>query len=387
MSQTKPTLLYFIYFLACFNLVSSVQTLYLTHEGISFFNIGILMAFFQVTKLVAELPTGYIADRFGKKKSVISSVLLESIGLIIALFYPTMLGFIFAMIIGGIAYTLSSGALDALLIEEMLATKSRSLEQINSVTRVLFYVGMGLSSLCAGIIARFSFDWVYMITIMIQIVLIYLLITRLKTTIEQHEVKQIIRVNDIKSYLMHHQKIFYILGVDFAYAVAFLPTGVFYVNYLSSRGIDIAIIGTLTTIQLIGSAIIGIWSHRLLKHIRIAHVLVGGPLIGLSALLAFAISPNIILSIFFYILASVIFCSYAPIFSRIFHEHLENNIRATVMSIRSLLFAFVGLTMNPLFGYLIENIGFQLTFVVGIILSTFLIVVNSFIFKKVLATC
>ena len=75
MIQKRPTLLYFIYFLACFNLVSSVQTLYFTHEGINFFHIGLLMSIFQVTKLVSELPTGYVADKFGKKRSVVVSVL------------------------------------------------------------------------------------------------------------------------------------------------------------------------------------------------------------------------------------------------------------------------------------------------------------------------
>jgi hypothetical protein len=56
------------------------------------------------------------------------------------------------------------------------------------------------------------------------------------------------------------------------------------------------------------------------------------------------------------------------------------------MSIRSLLFALVGLTMNPLFGYLIEKVGFQTTFMIAIFLSISLTCINGLIFKKVLAT-
>ena len=386
MIQKRPTLLYFIYFLACFNLVSSVQTIYFTHEGISFFHIGFLMSIFQVTKLVSELPTGYVADKFGKKRSVIVSVLLEIVGMVLALCFPNMLGFTLAMIVGGIAYTLSSGALDALLIEEMLATKTRTLEQINSVTRVLFYVGMGLSSLLAGIVASSDFYWIYIVSIVVQILLVYLLVRRLKAISEQAEANKIIKISYIFEYLNQHKIVTYILGVDFTYAIAFLPIGVFYINYLSSQSIPISTIGVLTTLQLIGSAILGIWAYKLLKKFPVRYILLGGPLIALGVLFLFAISKDVKLGIVCYIMTSVIFCSYAPIFSKIFHEHLENHIRATVMSIRSLLFALVGLTMNPLFGYLIEKVGFQTTFMIAIFLSISLTCINGLIFKKVLAT-
>ncbi len=249
MIQKRPTLLYFIYFLACFNLVSSVQTLYFTYEGINFFHIGLLMSIFQVTKLVSELPTGYVADKFGKKRSVVVSVLLEIVGMVLALCFPNMLGFTLAMIVGGIAYTLSSGALDALLIEEMLATKTRTLEQINSVTRVLFYVGMGLSSLLAGIVASFDFYWIYIVSIVVQILLVYLLVRRLKAISEQAEANKIIKISYIFEYLNQHKIVTYILGVDFTYAIAFLPIGVFYINYLSSLCVPISIIGVLITLQ------------------------------------------------------------------------------------------------------------------------------------------
>jgi len=81
--------------------------------------IGIIETVLIVTATLTEIPTGAIADVFGKKKTLIVAFLLEMIGAFImayAMNFNQLVLSVFIMCVGGSFY---SGTLDALVYDSL----------------------------------------------------------------------------------------------------------------------------------------------------------------------------------------------------------------------------------------------------------------------------
>lgn len=68
----KNILLYYIY-AAIYGLypINAVVALYFIFKGLSFAQIGIIFTMFSLSSFFFEVPTGYLGDKFGRKKSVL----------------------------------------------------------------------------------------------------------------------------------------------------------------------------------------------------------------------------------------------------------------------------------------------------------------------------
>ena len=63
------------------SMVSTVMGLYLEHVGFSLAGVGVLFGALQLGKTLLEVPTGFVADRFGSRASLAAAVALEMAGL------------------------------------------------------------------------------------------------------------------------------------------------------------------------------------------------------------------------------------------------------------------------------------------------------------------
>ena len=71
MQQLKKNILknYIFTFIASVGITDAIWMLYLAHRGMSLVQIGLLESLFHMTGMTMEIPTGIIADRFGRKTS------------------------------------------------------------------------------------------------------------------------------------------------------------------------------------------------------------------------------------------------------------------------------------------------------------------------------
>jgi len=102
-----------------FGTILPVYVLYFRHYQINLFQIALLAAIFEASILLFEMPTGLVADIYGRKISVILSTIFSLISGAIFIFFPFLAGFIVAEIIGGLGETLRSGALEAWLVDSL----------------------------------------------------------------------------------------------------------------------------------------------------------------------------------------------------------------------------------------------------------------------------
>jgi len=100
-------------------LLAPVLAVYFRQQGLSLLEVGIVASVFEVSMLAFELPTGFIADRFGRKVSV--ACCFACLGLAGVVFWLAggVTGFITATVLQGLGYTCVSGALQAWAVDTL----------------------------------------------------------------------------------------------------------------------------------------------------------------------------------------------------------------------------------------------------------------------------
>ncbi len=94
-------------------------SLFLVEKGLSLLEVNLLNGSFMVAIFLFEIPTGVIADFFGRKKSVIIGLLVYALSFLFYFFSDNLWQFLLAEIIGAVAFTCISGALEALVVDSL----------------------------------------------------------------------------------------------------------------------------------------------------------------------------------------------------------------------------------------------------------------------------
>ncbi|MEW5922885.1 MAG: MFS transporter [Candidatus Zixiibacteriota bacterium] len=100
-------------------IILPVYVLYFRLFEITLFQVALLAAVFEATIIIFEIPTGRLADRYGRKLSTFIGFGLYALSALIFILFRNFIGFLVAEIIFGIAETFISGALEALAVDSL----------------------------------------------------------------------------------------------------------------------------------------------------------------------------------------------------------------------------------------------------------------------------
>ena len=123
----------------------------LNHRGLSLTEVGVFESFFFLTVILGEVPTGAIADRFGRRISLALGAILFAVS--IAIFaqaddFAILLG---SYLVMGLAMTLYSGASEALLYDTLrVLGRTNEYERHSGRSHGLFWLMMVLATIVGG---------------------------------------------------------------------------------------------------------------------------------------------------------------------------------------------------------------------------------------------
>lgn len=148
----------------------------LAARGYSLVEIGIAETVFHITSLLFEIPSGVLADVFGRKKMLIVSSIMQMIGNIVMIFSNNLFTVCLAISFHALRYNFSSGTGDALAYDSLkLAKLEAKFEKYESNQLIIYRICSGISTLCAGFALFIGYKIAYgtdLITGIIQILIL-----------------------------------------------------------------------------------------------------------------------------------------------------------------------------------------------------------------------
>ncbi len=355
------------------NITSAIWVLYLAFKGMSLVEIGLLESIYHITGLIFELPTGALADLYGRKFCVVLGRVVNVISCILMITSSNFLGFAISFVLSCAAMNLNSGAAEALIYDSLKELgEEEKYKKIWGELAFVMSIAQGIAVLLGGILADIQFLYAYIFGTVIQIVALiisfsfnepYIDNQKVKSKRENQNKKEKIVINQLKTSInvLKGRKIVLYL-IMFSALVGSLQTTVFFysqqyfsdLNYTKTKIAIICALGSL--IEAVSSK----YAYKIENGLKIKGVLLGTSTINIVALAGLAFVKE--LSILFFLLTSVTGGLAFTIFSDYINSRIPSEHRATILSFDSLCFSIFMICVFPLFGLLAEHIGIAITF-------------------------
>ena len=140
-------------FLKNLRLFEPFMILFLLSQGINFFQIGILYSIREIAVNLLEVPTGIFADTFGRRLTMVMSMLSYIISFLIFFFVPNFWAYALAMVLFAMGEAFRSGTHKALILAYL---KIKGWDHLKTMyygaTRSWSQIGSAVNALLAGLL-------------------------------------------------------------------------------------------------------------------------------------------------------------------------------------------------------------------------------------------
>ncbi|MBN2789841.1 MAG: MFS transporter [Candidatus Delongbacteria bacterium] len=329
----------------------AVYNLLFSENGLSVFQISMLLSWWTLNSLVFEIPSGALGDTWSRKKMLMLAPVLKSVCFVIWFFadgnfYAYASGFIF----WSIGSSLISGTTEALLFDKLTELdKQNEYEKVIGRKKFYFHIALAISTVSGGFIAYYSLKLVLLLSVVPLLLSAYFAskikeAPKVKPTEEIKYLKNIkIAYSEVKGNRSIQVLIFYALGISI---LADLEE--FDQLYYKLAGLPIWAFGIAGFIWSGMNSIGAFFAHRFKNSTFIYYLL---PVFTGALIITAGIFPNIpmisVLLLGYFISSPLVILTD----SKIQHK-IKSFSRATVISMAHLLRNFVGLFIIPIFGVL-----------------------------------
>lgn len=360
------TLDYIYCFLKNIDLSSAIWVLYLLYRGLPLWQVGLLEGIFHGASFLSEIPTGTLADLFGRKKTMIAGRICSVLASIFMIFSRSFWGYALAFVFNAWSYNLNSGSEEALIYDSLkLCKKEESYIRINGRLNIIIEAAQGLSTFLGGMLSEYSYLYCYLSAILIALLSIVPALFFKEPISMPHNTAK-----GNKNFLDHFKNSFSILrqSREIQKILVFYPiTFTFYMvvffygqKYFSDYGlnrIQISIIMLLAGIaSCFGAFYSGVFLEILKERTKyIASLFMGLSILGMSF-------HSLGTAVLMFLIASFANALLYPIQSDSLNRLIPSEQRATIISVNSMLFSLMMIVIFPLAGFAAELMGFGKTF-------------------------
>ncbi|QGG98235.1 MFS transporter [Streptococcus dysgalactiae subsp. dysgalactiae] len=360
--------------------ITSFWLLFLSQNGMTLFQIGLLESLFHGTSLVSEVPSGMLADRFTYKTNLFLSRLSTIFSSFLMLaghgnFWIYALG----MMVGAWSYNFDSGTSSAMLFE---SAKEAGLEEkylkftsfISGISEATRALGMVL----AGLFVHGFLNITYMIQIGLSMLAILVISVMKEPKVKvQNEVsstfsdifKSVITTLKVNPKLIRWMLISQTL-------ITF--TSMFYFYYQNEM---VQLQSWQISLMMLASCLINIFGVWMASKIgekwtarQVFKIII--PISAFLFLLAILANPRIY--IFIFLISDGLVAMFFPIYNNDIQQEFESHIRATMLSVNAMIGSLIMIFIFPLMGMIIGYLSFSISFMY---LGIFLLLVSIGILK------
>ena len=323
-------------------------------NGLSMKDIMILQAVYSITIVVLEVPSGYLADVIGRRKTLILGAVFGTFGFATYSFSHGFTGFLVAEIILGIGQSCISGADSAMLYDSLLEKgEEKKYTRFEGRITSLGNVAEAVAGIAGGLLAGITLRTPYFAQTFVALIALPAAITLVEPTrkvpLIKAGLKEIIHI--ARFALFRDRPLRRNILFSAITGTATLTMAWFAQPFFEYTRIDIAWFGILWTTLNLTVAITSYTAHRLERKLgQRGSILLIALLIplGYLSLSRFHLPGGLFVLYLFYLVRG-----YAtPVLKDYINRITASSIRATVLSVRNFIIRLLFALTGPLLGWI-----------------------------------
>lgn len=373
LSAYKTYLLFSAITAMCFSLVATVMIVYhIETVHLNPLQLILVGTTLEVACFIFEIPTGIVADVYSRKLSIVIGGVLTGVGFILEGSISSFVFVLVAQIVWGLGSTFISGSLEAWIAEE---EKNKDLDEIYIKGAQAGQIGAFIGIVLSTVIANFSVR----LPIIVSGVLFIILALFLWLYMPENNFKPS-APGDLNTF----KKMVYTfksgLKIVKSKSIIMILLAVTLFYGLSSEGYDrlsnahflqdttLPKLGNLSSVTwfgifgILGMILSFIVMHFMAKNLKNEDNRKNGKLLlcinilYISSMLIFALTKNFSLMLIAYLATNTFRIINEPIFSAWLNGHIDDNSRATVLSINGQMNSLGQILGGPIIGIIATNI-------------------------------
>ena len=378
---------YVFTFLKEFNLTHGIWMIYLASKGLSLTQLGLVEAIFHITSFTMEIPTGAVADIWGRRASRICGRIGQLISATILIYSNSFTGFAIGFIVTALSYNLESGAGEALIYDSLKEIgDERNYMKISGVNEVLMQAAQTCGLLLGGFLSNYSYSYAYGVTIVVSAFSIIQAFgfkePHINVKIEEKTFNtfQIVKKQVSESFkiIAGNKKLGFL--IVFSQAIFMFNTSIFFYfqNYLLYKGISKGNIGVILAVASLVAAITASQAYRIEKKVGEKVIILLLPIMISICIWGVALSKYYY--IFFILInsiESIIFIAVSDYTNKL----IPSDKRATIISMGSMIFSLYMMVVFPIIGKLGEEYSLQFSFEMLALIATILAIINIIVLR------
>ena len=380
-------------------LLTPILSLALIDKGASLSNLSIILGLYALSVILLELPSGITADVFGRKKTFLLSLAAFTISFLLLLISKGLISLCIVMILYGFGRALGSGSFDALFIDYYIDNFGKDkLHNITTRLSVLDALGLSAGALSGGFfheisnkllpsIGRYDLNIIVRIVLTIAVIAISVLfISEKKQKDGKNHISIKKHVKNSYGFVCKNTTILFIFLSVFStgFFLSALETywQPYFITLLPDKG-STGLLGLMAFLYL-GAAMVGsILSNKTITKYKFNLRKMYLTMRGLLALLMIltALQTNVPLFIAYYASIYLMFGMATIPEDVILNSETPNEIRASVLSVKSFTIQIGGLSGSLLYSILIRFISIPAIWILAasIILITIALIAKRFV--------
>jgi MFS family permease len=383
----KPTNIQtiYLYLIAGNTLATSfiwgINTIFLLDAGLSNFEAFLANAFYSIGYVIFEVPTGVIADTYGRRVSYLLGALTLAISTALYLYMwqiqGPFWGWAVSSMILGLGYTFFSGATEAWLVDALKATNFKgNLDSVFAKAQMVGGAAMLIGAISGGIIAQVSNLGIPYIlrtaVLLVNFAMAFVLMQDLgfKPSRPKNPINEVKKILDksIEYGYRNPPVRFIMLAAPFAAGVSFYIFYALQPFLLELWGNEeaYAIAGVIAALTGLSQMAGGFLSPRIRKLFkkRTSFMLAGTVLTGLI-LIHVSLTNNFWIAIGLIFIWGLMFAAITPIRQAYLNGLIPSEQRATVLSFDSLTGSAGAIVAQPALGKVADVNGYPASYAVS----------------------
>ena len=322
-------------------------------NGLNMHDVFFLRAIYSVAIVILEIPSGYFADVWGRKNTLVAGTFMGVIGFGIYSFSYRFSEFLVAEIMLGIGQSLISGS-DSALLYDTLKVEKRELEYVKLEGRVtsIGNFAEAIAGILGGLLATMSLRYPYYAQTLVAFIGVPAALTLKEPPRDDRHVKpgwkDILQV--VNHSLVENKHLRTAILYSSIIGTATLTMAWFVQPFFKVISLPLSMFGVLWTVLNLLAGIVSMMAYKIentlgqKNTVFLILIFITGSYLAISQTMS---AWGIAILVVFYFVRGIA----TPVLKNYINQHTTSSNRATVLSVRSFIIRIIFAGIGPFLGW------------------------------------